>query len=64
MISIFDLFHDERRYGWIVDKHYDWINMLEQMKRSKPQRFGEFDYSQSTIYHYLDKIQQQQNLHD
>ena len=64
MMSIFDLFHDERRYGWVVDKHYDWINMLSTMQKNKPQRFKEFQYSQVTIYHHLDRIQQEQNLHD
>ncbi len=64
MISIFDLFHDERRYGWIVDKHYDWINLLSTMQKKQPQRFEEFHYSQVTIYHHLDRIQQEQNLHD
>lgn len=64
MISIFDLFHDERRYGWVVDKRYDWINMLHKMQKNNPQRFFEFKYSQETIYHHLDRIQQEQNLYD
>ena len=64
MISIFDLFHDERRYGWVVDKRYDWINMLHKMQKSNPLRFKEFKYSQETIYHYLDRVQQEQNLYD
>ena len=64
MISIFDLFHDERRYGWVVDKRYDWINMLHKMQKSNPRRFKEFKYSQETIYHYLDRIQQEQNVYD
>ncbi len=64
MISIFDLFHDERRYGWVVDKRYDWINMLHRMQKSNPRRFNEFKYSQETIYHHLDRIQQEQNLYD
>jgi len=64
MISIFDLFHDERRYGWVVDKRYDWINMLSKMQKINPQRFKEFKYSQETIYHHLDRIQQEQNLYD
>jgi hypothetical protein len=63
-MTIFDLFHDERRYGWVVDKRYDWINMLTTMQNKKPQRFEEFKYSQETIYHYLDRVQQEQNLHD
>ena len=64
MISIFDLLHDERRYGWVVDKRYDWINMLSKMQKTNPQRFREFKYSQETIYHHLDRIQQEQNLYD
>jgi hypothetical protein len=64
MVSIFNLFHDERKYGWVVDKHYDWINMLSKMQKNNPQRFEEFKYSQETIYHYLDRIQQEQNLYD
>ena len=34
MKTIFDLFQDERRYGWVVDKRYDWINMLMMMQKS------------------------------
>lgn len=51
-------------YGWVVNTHYDWLNMLSNMEKNKPNRFVEFDYSKSTIYYYLDKIQQEQNLHD
>jgi hypothetical protein len=64
MISIFDMMHDERRYGWVVDKRYDWINMLHKMDQNNPQRFDEFSYSKQTIYHYLDRIQQEQNIYD
>jgi len=64
MISIFDQFHDERRYGWVVDKHYDWINMLSKMQKNNPRRFSEFRYSSIDIYHHLDRIQQEQNLYD
>jgi len=64
MISIFDLFHDERRYGWFVDKRYDWINLLHKMEKNNPRRFEEFKYSKETLYHYLDRIQQEQNLYD
>ena len=64
MISIFDLFHDERRYGWVVDKHYDWINMLNRMKNVNPRRFKEFKYSEIDIYHHIDRLQQEQNLYD
>lgn len=64
MMTIFDMMHDERRYGWVVDKRYDWINMLNKMQKNNPQRFKEFQYSQETIYHHLDRIQQEQNLYD
>lgn len=64
MISIFDLFHDERRYGWVVDKRYDWINMLSKMQKKNPHRFKEFKYSQETIYYHIDRLQQEQNLYD
>ena len=64
MMTIFDMFHDERHYGWVVDKRYDWINMLTRMQKSKPHRFDEFQYSNATIYHYLDRVQQEQNIYD
>lgn len=64
MISIHDLVYDERRYGWVVDKHYDWINMLSKMQKNNPSRFEEFQYSHATIYHHLDRIHQEQNLYD
>jgi hypothetical protein len=64
MHSIFDTMHDERRYGWVVDKRYDWINMLHKMEKSNPRRFEEFQYSKETIYHHLDRIQQEQNVYD
>jgi len=38
--------------------------MLSKMQKNNPQRFKEFKYSQETIYHYLDRIQQEQNLYD
>lgn len=55
---------NENSYGQIINHHYDWINMLNTMKNNKPQRFEEFEYSHATMYYYLDKIQQEQNLHD
>jgi len=64
MISIHDLFHDERRYGWVVDSHYQWINMLTKMQKNNPRRFEEFQYSQETIYHHIDRLQQEQNTYD
>lgn len=64
MKTIFDLFQDERRYGWVVDKRYDWINMLTTMQKKKPHRFREFHYSQATIYHHLDRVQQEQSIYD
>jgi len=64
MISLFDLMHDERRYGYVLDKRYDWLNMLIKMEQKNPQRFKEFKYSRATMYHYLDRIQQEQNIYD
>ena len=55
---------NDTHYGWVVNTHYEWVNMLVKMKENKPERFEHFNYSHSTIYHYLDKIQQEQNLHD
>jgi hypothetical protein len=55
---------NDTHYGWVVNTHYDWINMLTKMERNKPHRFEEFQYSNGTIYHYLDRIQQEQNLYD
>ena len=64
MISIFDMMHDERRYGYVLDKRYDWLNMLINMEQKNTRRFREFRYSKQTFYHYLDRIQQEQNLYD
>jgi len=64
MMTKYDYFYDEQHYGWVVDKRYDWINMLSKMRDNNPQRFEEFQYSNSTIYHHLDRIQQEQNLYD
>lgn len=55
---------NESHHGWVVNTHYDWVNMLTKMKSYKPNRFKEFNYTNSTIYHYLDRIQQEQNIHD
>jgi len=55
---------NEEHYGWVVNTHYDWINMLSKMKEKKPQRFNDFRYSNQTIYHYLDRVQQEQNVYD
>jgi hypothetical protein len=64
MISIYDLMHDERRYGWVVDSRYQWINMLTKMQKNNPRRFEEFRYSQETIYHQIDRLNQEQNTYD
>jgi hypothetical protein len=64
MISNFDMMYDEQHYGWIVDKRYDWINMLSKMQKNNPRRFKEFQYSQETIYYHIDKVQQEQNVYD
>ena len=64
MKTKYDLLQDENHYGWVVDKRYDWINMLTKMKENKPQRFEEFQYSNATIYHHLDRLNQEQNTYD
>lgn len=64
MMTIYDIMQDERHYGWVVDKRYDWINMLLKMQKKNPRRFAEFQYSNTDIYHYLDRVQQEQNLYD
>lgn len=55
---------NDSHYGWVVNTHYDWINMLNKMKKANPRRFDAFQYKTETIYHYLDRIQNEQNLHD
>ncbi len=55
---------NDAHYGYVINTHYDWLNMLNKLKQNKPQRFEEFEYSQETIYHYLDKLQYEQNLVD
>jgi len=64
MQTKYDLFQDETHYGWVVDKRYDWINMLTKMEKHKPDRFEEFKYSKETIYYHLDRLQQEQNIYD
>jgi hypothetical protein len=51
-------------YGHIVNTHYEYINMLHKMEKNNPRRFKEFQYSKATLYHYLDRIQQEQNVYD
>lgn len=55
---------NEAHYGYTVNCHYDWINLLTKMKNKNPERFDAFSYTNQTIYHYLDKLQQEQNLYD
>ena len=55
---------NDEHYGWVINTHYDYINLLTKMEKKNPQRFNEFHYSESTIYHYLDRLQQEQNLYD
>ena len=55
---------NEQHYGWVVNTHYDWVNMLTKMKKVNPSRFANFSYSERTIYDYLDKIQNEQNICD
>ena len=55
---------NDAHYGHIVNTHYEYINMLIKMEKKNPQRFREFKYSRETMYHYLDRIQQEQNVYD
>lgn len=55
---------NDAHYGYVINTHYDWINMLNVMKQNKPQRFEEFEYKNTTIYYFLDRLQQEQNIHD
>ena len=63
-MTIFDSFQNDFHYGWVVDKRYDSINMLSEMQKRNPVRFKEFEYSNADIYHYLDRVQQEQNVYD
>jgi hypothetical protein len=51
-------------HGYVVNTLWDTINMLTKLQRYKPQRFEEFQYSQETIYHYIDRLQHEQHLYD
>jgi len=64
MMTIFDFFHNERHYGYVIDTRYQWINMLTKMQKNNPRRFNEFKYSQQTIYHHIDRLNQEQNIYD
>lgn len=55
---------NESHYGWVVNTHYDWVNMLTKMQRSNPDRFKNFCYSEKTIYDFIEKIQHEQNIND
>ncbi|WJZ48227.1 hypothetical protein [Synechococcus phage DSL-LC02] len=55
---------NDEHYGWMINTHYDWINMLTKLETNQPQRFAEFQYQKTTIYHYLDRLQHEQNLPD
>jgi hypothetical protein len=55
---------NDSHYGQMINHHYDWVNMLNTLEQNKPQRFEEFQYSQQTIYHYLDKLQYEQHIYD
>jgi len=63
-MTIFDFFHNERHYGYVIDTRYQWINMLTKMQKNNPRRFNEFKYSQQTIYHHIDRLNQEQNIYD
>lgn len=55
---------NEAHYGYVINTHYDWINMLNTMKKNKSNRFEEFSYGQETIYHFLERIEQEQHTPD
>ena len=55
---------NDEHYGWVINTHYDYINLLTKLENKNPQRFNEFQYSEQTIYHYLDRLQNEQNLYD
>jgi hypothetical protein len=55
---------NDAHYGWVINTHYDWLNMLTKMEKYKPKRFEEFQYQKTTIYDYLDKLQHEQHLYD
>jgi hypothetical protein len=55
---------NEMHYGYIVNTHYDAINMLTKMQQNNPRRFKEFEYSTATIYHHIDRLNQEQNIYD
>lgn len=55
---------NDAHYGYMINTHYDWINMLTKMEEKKPLRFQEFQYQKTTIYHYLDRLQHEQHLYD
>lgn len=55
---------NDAHYGWVVNTHYDWINMLTRMEDKNPRRFKDFQYSKTSIYDYLDKLQHEQHIYD
>ena len=55
---------NETHMGWIINTHYDAINMLTKMRDKNPQRFEEFRYSQTDIYAMIDTLQHQQHIYD
>lgn len=55
---------NETHYGYVINTYWDSVNMLTKMQRHNPQRFEEFKYSYETLYHYLDKLQHEQNIYD
>lgn len=54
---------NDAHYGWGVNCDWDWVNMLTQLKAKNPQRFYDF-YNDSTIYYYLEKLQDRQHTLD
>lgn len=55
---------NDTHYGWVINTHYDWINLVTQMEEKNPTRFSEFKYSKTIFYEFLDKLQHEQHLYD
>ena len=55
---------NDAHHGYVVNTLWDTVNMLTKLQRHKPQRFEEFQYSYETIYHYIDRLQHEQNVLD
>jgi hypothetical protein len=48
---------NDQHKGHEIDLCYDWLNMLDRLIVGNPNRCKEFNYSQETVYYYLDRLQ-------